>query len=82
MSSIHLPAFVRQWRQLHARNAQQRSYLHDFSETALHSLLMVAVVGVATIAMIEAVDMGVKVWQLDRVVVERVIVSVPRSPGP
>lgn len=52
------------------RAANPKSFLHRFSDSVLHTSLMVAVVLIATLAMVKAVDMGITIWQLDRVVIE------------
>lgn len=64
MNSKSLLALSRQWLHQHPRR-----FLHRFSDSVLHSTLMIAVVVLATLAMVKAVDMGITVWQLDRVVV-------------
>lgn len=46
------------------------SFLHRFSDSGLHTGLMVAVIALATLALVQAVSMGVAVWQLDPVVVQ------------
>jgi len=66
MNSKSLSAVARRWRDLHQG---PKSYLHRFSDSALHTSLMIAVVVVATLVMVKAIEMGVTVWQLDKVVV-------------
>ena len=46
-----------------------KTYLHRFSDSALHTTLMIAVVIVATLVMVKVIEMGVTVWQLDKVVI-------------
>lgn len=45
-------------------------FLHRFSDSALHTGLMVAVVALVGLALAQAISMGVAVWQLDPVVVQ------------
>jgi hypothetical protein len=42
---------------------------HHFSDSALHSSLMVAVLAVAALAVVQAFNVGVLMWRLDPVVV-------------
>lgn len=66
MNSKSLLAAARNWRhQPHS----PKTYLHRFSDSALHTSLMIAVVVVATLVMVKVIEMGVTVWQLDKVVV-------------
>lgn len=66
MNSKSLLAVARHWRDLHPG---KKSYLHRFSDGALHTTLMVAVVILATLVMIKVVEVGVTVWQLEKVVI-------------
>ncbi|MDM4764619.1 hypothetical protein [Pelomonas sp. SE-A7] len=65
MDSQTLLTAARRWRAEH----MIKSYVHRFSDSWLHSALMIAVVVVATIAMVKAIEVGVTVLQLDKVVV-------------
>ncbi|MEH0166078.1 hypothetical protein ABT392_19375 [Paucibacter sp. JuS9] len=66
MNSKSLVAVARHWRE---RLPGKKSYLHRFSDSALHTTLMVAVVILATLVMIKVVEVGVTVWQLEKVVI-------------
>lgn len=47
-----------------------RRFLHRFSDSGLHTTLMVAIVAIVALTLVQAVTMGVAVWQLDTVVVQ------------
>lgn len=66
MNSKSLLAVARHWRDLQPGS---KSYLHRFSDGALHTVLMVAVIVLATLALVKIVEVGVTVWQLDKVVI-------------
>jgi len=55
---------------LRDRTGLRPSFLHRFSDSGLHTGLMVAVIALATLALVQAVSVGVAVWQLDPVVVQ------------
>lgn len=46
------------------------SFVHRFSDSLLHTGLLIAVVMLAALALVKAVDMGITIWQLDRVVIQ------------
>lgn len=64
MNSKSLLAAARSWRD---QRQGPKTYLHRFSDGALHTTLMIAVVVLATLVMVKAVDVGVTVWQLETV---------------
>lgn len=66
MNSKSLLAAARNWR--HQQHGP-KTYLHRFSDSVLHTTLMIAVVIVASLAVAKAIEVGVTVWQLDKVVV-------------
>lgn len=45
-------------------------FVHRFSDSGLHTTLMIAIVLLATLALVQAVRVGVSVWLLDPVVVQ------------
>lgn len=56
--------------------------LHRFSDGALHSALMVAVILVAVLAVVQALRVGTLMWQLDPVVVQGKSQNVPLPAAP
>lgn len=57
----------------HASSLLQRGprrFLHRFSDSGLHTTLMVAIVLLTGIALYQAFSVGVAVWQLEPVVVQ------------
>ncbi len=45
-------------------------FLHRFSDSALHTVLMLAVLLLTVLALFRAASLGVAVWQLEPVVVQ------------
>lgn len=45
-------------------------FLHRFSDSALHTVLMLAVLVLTVLALFQAASLGVAVWQLEPVVVQ------------
>ncbi|MDI4633686.1 hypothetical protein J7U46_11550 [Pelomonas sp. V22] len=66
MNTKSLLATARSWRH---QPQGPKTYLHRFSDSALHTTLMIAIVVVASLAVVKAIEVGVTVWQLDKVVV-------------
>ncbi|OWQ88696.1 hypothetical protein CDN99_14465 [Roseateles aquatilis] len=72
----------------HARAGPHRSpsrdhpELHGFSDSALHTVLLAAVIIVAVTAVVQMVKVGTLMWQLDPVVVEGKAQSVPLPAAP
>lgn len=56
--------------------------LHLYSDSALHTTLMIAVVAIATLAVMQALSVGVRVWQLETVVVQGKATQVPLPAAP
>ncbi|HEX2012198.1 MAG TPA: hypothetical protein VJN44_14785 [Roseateles sp.] len=44
--------------------------LHRFSDSALHTGLLVAIMAIVALTLVQAITTGVAVWQLDTVVVQ------------
>lgn len=55
---------------------------HRFSDSALHSSLMIAVLTVAALAVVQAFSVGVLMWRLDPVVVTGKAQPVPLPSSP
>ncbi len=72
------------WR-LHARTGSpthdERS-LHRFSDGAMHTVLMAAVIAVAVMAVVQMINVGVQMWQLEPVVVQGKAQNVPLPAAP
>ena len=49
---------------------ERRHFLHRFSDSALHTGLMAAVIALVLLALAQAISMGVAVWRLDPVLVQ------------
>lgn len=56
--------------------------LHHFSDGALHSALMAAVILVAVLAVVQALRVGTLMWQLEPVVVQGKSQQVPLPAAP
>lgn len=72
------------WR-LHARAGSptndERS-MHRFSDGAMHTALMAAVIAVAVIAVVQMINVGVQMWQLEPVVVQGKAQNLPLPAAP
>lgn len=62
------------WHEFTHRNREgessPRRFIHRFSDSGLHTTLMVAVIALVALALVKAISVGVAVWQLDTVVVQ------------
>ncbi|MBO9686433.1 MAG: hypothetical protein J7598_07455 [Mitsuaria chitosanitabida] len=56
--------------------------LHRFSDGALHSALMAAVILVAVLAVVQALRVGTLMWQLEPVVIQGKSQNVPLPAAP
>ncbi len=72
------------WR-MHGRvttPAHDEHTLHRFSDGAMHTALMAAVIAVAVMAVVQMVNMGVQMWRLDPVVVQGKSQNLPLPVAP
>lgn len=56
--------------------------LHRFSDGALHTALLLALIAVAVTATVQMFSVGTLMWQLDRVVVQGKAQAVPLPAAP
>ena len=66
-----------------SRPEGDRTGLHRFSDGLLHSALMAAIIAMATIAVVQALEVGVTMWTLEPVVIQGKAqpVPLPSAPG-
>lgn len=72
------------WR-THARTgppAHDEHTLHRFSDSAMHTALMAAIIAVAVMAVVQMINVGVQMWQLEPVVVQGKAQQVPLPAAP
>ncbi|MDH0867678.1 hypothetical protein [Mitsuaria sp. GD03876] len=72
------------WRS-HARTApatNDERAMHRFSDGALHTVLMAAIIAVAVMAVAQMISVGVRMWQLDPVVVQGKSQNLPMPAAP
>lgn len=56
--------------------------MHRFSDGALHTVLMAAIIAVAVMAVVQMINVGVQMWQLDPVVVQGKSQNLPLPAAP
>jgi len=54
----------------HLKPHSAMQFLHRFSDSALHTTLMLAIVVLATVTLVKALSVGVAVWILEPVAVQ------------
>lgn len=72
------------WRALttHQRPVNEERAMHRFSDGAMHTALMAAIIAVAVMAVVQMVNVGVQMWQLEPVVVQGKAQQVPLPAAP
>ncbi|WP_423599271.1 hypothetical protein [Roseateles sp. MS654] len=62
--------------------ANDERTLHRFSDGAMHTALMAAIIAVAVMAVVQMINVGVQMWQLEPVVVQGKAQNVPLPAAP
>ncbi len=71
------------WRTLARRRpVNEEREMHRFSDSAMHTALMAAIIAVAVMAVVQMVNVGVQMWQLEPVVVQGKAQQVPLPAAP
>ncbi|OWQ47003.1 hypothetical protein CDL60_11435 [Roseateles noduli] len=72
------------WRALarHKPSANDEREMHRFSDGAMHTALMLAIIAVAVMAVVQMVNVAAPMWQLEPVVVQGKTQQVPLPAAP
>lgn len=65
-----------------ATPANDERAMHRFSDGAMHTVLMAAIIAVAVMAVAQMISVGVQMWQLEPVVVQGKSQPVPMPAAP
>ena len=72
------------WRALarHKPSTNDEREMHRFSDGAMHTALMLAIIAVAVMAVVQMVNVAAPMWQLEPVVVQGKTQQVPLPAAP